>query len=189
MAFSGEVVFKDEELRKTLAGYLSRMAALSGYSQGGTKGKYVKLISGVVYRDIVDHFKKEEGPEGKWTPWSSSYELCIAGIIFFRRIGSRTVMFFSDEVENPPKPPRNDGKILQTQKGFLRQNFKPSNVRNTSEGLLWFNDAKTKSGFPYAAAHNEGGPKLPARTFMWLSEQAMTDVENNTLQFMLEKEK
>lgn len=38
-------------------------------------------------------------------------------------------------------------KILQDS-GRLRNSFKPQNYRSVSEGILWFNNAQTKSGFP-----------------------------------------
>lgn len=181
MGFSGEIEFKDESLKAFFKDFNSRVKDVAG-----SKKRLGAVLTTIVYEDIINHFKNEEGSQGKWKEWSSSYELCIAGIIFFRRIGARTVMFFSDEVENPPKPPRNDGKILQTEKGFLRQSFKPQSYRTSTDGVTWFNNAKTKSGFPYAEAHNEGGPKLPKRDFMWLSDKGMNKVEEQTLKFMLD---
>ncbi len=130
------------------------------------------IVATVVYGDIMDHFEKEMGPGGAWAPWSKSYTDSIAGRIAFRRWGGRTV-----PIENPDKygikPPRRPGKKLQVT-GRLRQSFKPTNWRAQNDGIMFFNNAKIKgSGFPYAAAHNDGGPRLPARPFMWLSAKGM----------------
>jgi hypothetical protein len=77
-------------------------------------------------------------------------------------------------------------KILQDT-GKLKQNFKPNHYRSSSKGLYWYNDAVTKSGFPYAYAHDEGGDQLPKRDFMWLSDDALEEVGNQTLQFLLDE--
>jgi hypothetical protein len=66
----------------------------------------------------------------------------------------------------------------------LRQSFIPTNVRAVSDGILWFNNAKTKNNFPYAFAHNTGGPKLPKRDFMWISNGALADIEQQVIKFL-----
>jgi hypothetical protein len=124
--------------------------------------KYTGLLSAIVYQDIKDHFENEAGSNGPWKQWSK-----------FHR-------------ERMQEIGKGGNKILQDS-GRLRNNFKPTNVKKTKEGFLWFNDAKTKKGFPYAAAHDVGGPKLPKRDFMWLSEKAMGRIEIETLQFMLDE--
>lgn len=124
--------------------------------------KYVGLLSAIVYKDVISHFEKEEGSRGPWAKWST---------------------FYKDIMEEQGK---GGNKILQDS-GKLRQNFKPQNYKKVTGGFLWFNDAKTKSNFPYAAAHDNGGPKLPKRDFMWLSEKAMDDISVQTLQFMIDE--
>lgn len=124
--------------------------------------KFVGLLSAIVYEDIINHFQKEEGQDGPWQSWSPSYAEQM------ERIG------------------RGGNQILQFS-GKLRQNFKPRNVRKVSGGLLWYNDAQTKSGFAYAAAHDEGGPELPQRNFMWLSDDGAEKISEQTLAFMLDE--
>lgn len=154
---SVEVVFDDNELVNFFKGLTSRLSKI-------TKGekKYAGLLSAIVYRDVNEHFKDEEGPEGPWESWSSSYAKHM------QEIG------------------RSGNKILQFS-GKLRQNFKPADYRNTENGLLWFNDAQTKSGFPYAALHDDGGPNHPKRSFMWLSNKGSEDISKTTLQFLLDE--
>jgi phage gpG-like protein len=126
------------------------------------KGRWVSLMNVVVFGDIISHFEKEEGSEGPWKEWSSIYREHM------ERIG------------------RADNQILQFS-GNLRQNFTKSSYRSVSHGIEWFNPAKTKSGFPYAAAHDDGGDRLPKRDFMWLSPDGFDRVMENTLAFILDE--
>jgi hypothetical protein len=120
------------------------------------------VLGAVVFQDVMDHFKDEKGPDGNWAPWSKIYK------------------------EHMNKIGRGGNKILQWT-GRLRQNFMPKDVRNTTQGLLWFNNAKTKSGFPYAFAHDEGGGKLPARAFMWASDKAVEKMASIVLDQVLKE--
>lgn len=120
---------------------------------------YVKAIGVFVFQDVMDHFRQERGSADHWAPWSNSYQ---------------TKMELDGKGGN---------KILQDT-GRLRNSFKAGMWRKTPAGIEWYNDAKTSSGFPYAYAHNEGGPKLPKRDFMWLSESAMDKISEATLAFI-----
>ena len=120
---------------------------------------FAALVGAVVYRDVIDHFAAEEGSDGAWTDWAPSYSALM------NRLG------------------RGGNKILQNT-GRLRQSFAPSNWRRSTDGMEWFNPAKTAGGFPYAFAHNEGGSKLPQRDFMWLSTNALEDIASQALKFV-----
>lgn len=113
------------------------------------------IIQAKVFEDVMSHFDKEAGPSGKWKAWSEVYTEHM------KQIGRAT------------------NKILQFD-GRLRQSFIPTSWRPQSEGILFYNPAKTKKGFPYAAAHDEGGPKLPQRKFMWISDTAMAKIVDIT---------
>lgn len=173
--------FDNAEVRDFLKDMDSRLKKI----EGGAK-EFIGVLSAIVYRDVNSHFEKEQGSGGPWAKWAKSYQDSIAGKVFFRTIGNRVVQFNTANMENPPPPPRAPGKKLQDD-GTLKNSFKPTNARKTSGGILWFNNAATKSGFPYAYAHDEGGPKLPKRDFMWLSDQAQENIAKQTLQFMIEK--
>lgn len=149
--------FDSKEVREFLNQIDSNLKKI----EGGKK-EYTGLLSAIVYADVIKHFEEEQGSEGPWKQWSKVYK---------------------DEME---KIGKGGNKILQDT-GRMRNTFKPSKVRKTNVGFLWFNNAQTKSGFPYAAAHDTGGKKLPKRDFMWLSDSAMDKVESQTLQFLLEK--
>jgi phage gpG-like protein len=152
-----QAIFIDDGIGLFIGAVLKRLKDV----EGGEK-KYIGLLSAIVFRDVIEHFQDETGPEGPWAPWSDMYYEHLQSI----GRGANQMLQFS---------------------GKLRQNFKPSKVRRTGSDLLWFNDAKTASGFPYAAAHDEGGGRLPKRTFMWLSDFAMEDISQQTLAFMIEE--
>lgn len=155
---SFEAVLDDKEVREFIQGMDKNLKDV----QNG-KSEYIGILSSIVFKDLIKHFESESGSEGKWKPWSDIYK---------------------KHMDNTGK---GGNKILQDS-GRMRQSFKPTNWRKVKDGVLWFNDAKTKKGFPYAFAHNEGGSKLPKREFMWLSDKAMEDITQQTLAFILEKD-
>lgn len=150
-------VFDDKEVDEFLQGMSSRLKDV----KDGEK-KYIGLLSSIVFQDVMSHFKDELGSGGPWQKWSKSY------------------------TKHMEKIGRASNQKLQFN-GTLRNNFKPTNVKSSSAGPIWFNDMKTKKGFPYAYAHNEGGPKLPKRDFMWLSDEATEKIGDQTLAFMLDE--
>lgn len=152
-----DATFEDKDVAAFLKAMKTRLKAVKG-----SEKKFVGLLSAIVFRDVQGHFNKEMGSEGPWDSWSISY------FDYLEKIG------------------RQNNKKLQFS-GNLRQNFKATDYRGTKDGPMWFNDAQTKDGFPYAFAHDEGGDKLPKRDFMWLSDDAVEDISKQTLQFMLDE--
>lgn len=151
---SFEATFDDKELRKFLAEITKRTKEAVE-----TQRRYAGLISVLVFRDVIEHFEREQGSLGPWQALQKKYSQL--------------------------RPP---GKILQIS-GRLRNSFVPSNFRTQQgEGIYWFNNAVTANGFPYAYAHDTGGKKLPKRDFMWLSDVALERIAEQTLAFMLDEE-
>jgi phage gpG-like protein len=126
----------------------------------GAADVFAGVLASVVFQDVNAHFKNEEGPDGPWKPWSDAYAEHM------KEIGK-------------------GGNNLLQDTGRLRNSFFPSNYRRVSNGFIWYNPARVGK-FPYAYAHNEGGPKLPKRSFMWLSEETKEKIASLTLQFILE---
>lgn len=124
------------------------------------------LTNVIVFGDIISHFEKELGPNGRWKPWSPPY------------------------TKQMRKKGKGGNKILQDT-GFLRQSFAPggrdAGARIGKGTIIWFNKAQTKGGFPYAAHHDEGASdgKDP-RSFMWLSDSALEKAMGLLLQFALD---
>lgn len=123
------------------------------------KKHYAEMVSAIVFQDIMDHFEKQMGSKGKWQRWSDAYN------------------------EHMIKKGKGANNILQDT-GRLRQSFTPTNYRRKNAKIVWYNNAKTARGFPYAAAHDEGGGKLPKRDFMWLSKDAREEISKSTLKFI-----
>ncbi len=149
-----EFAFHSEEAQAFLKKLLKNKDSITT----GAKS-YATAISAIVFSDIISHFQEQKGSEGPWKAWSSAYAAHM------NKIG------------------KSGNQILQDT-GRLRQSFTPTSFRQVNEGILWFNPAKTAKGFPYAAAHDEGGPNLPKRDFMWLSDDAKGRLEEVTLKFL-----
>lgn len=149
-----EIALHDEEAQKFLKNAIDRVGKIKESAR-----PFVTALSSVVFQDIISHFEKEQGSKGPWQKWSKMYAEHM------ERIG------------------KGGNRILQDT-GHLRQSFQPTNWRSSREGILWFNPAKTKSGFPYAYAHDTGGKKLPQRDFMYLSDTAQERIEEVTLEFL-----
>jgi phage gpG-like protein len=171
------IEFKSEKVNRFMNELSIRMAMIKARDM-----ELAKLYSPIVFRDVIRHFEQEKGPDGPWQKWSRSYLQAIAGLVAFRTFDGNVIPITDDNFLEQNKPPRSPGKILQD-KGHLRQSFRLSNVRQKAFGYEWFNPAKTKEGFPYAAAHNEGGDRLPKREFMYLSDQAIDQIALISIEF------
>lgn len=152
-----EFTVNNEEAQAAIKQILEQQKKVAGADRG-----FSALLSSVVFADIMSHFKNQEGSEGPWAAWSKVH------------------------ADHMGKLGKSGNRILQDT-GRLRQSFLPTNYRSVNDGILWFNPAKTAKGFPYAAAHDEGGPKLPKRDFMWLSDEALGRIEDVTLKFLEEE--
>lgn len=123
------------------------------------------------FKDVIDHFDKEEGPSGRWKPRAEStqtrYSLIASGRIA------------------PPKgfkrgsfSPSN--KLLQLT-GNLRKSFLPGNIRKLdSQTIVFFNNAL------YSSGHDEGTKTIPQREFMWLSDRAQDRMAEIVLSLLSE---
>lgn len=121
---------------------------------------FVSALAPVVFQDVISHFEKQMGSEGKWKKWSDLYR------------------------ERMARKGMSSNKILQYN-GKLRQSFMPTNWRLDKDAVMWFNPAKTKSGFAYAAAHDQGWSPLPKRDFMWLSDKSLQRIASISAAYML----
>lgn len=152
-------VFDDKEF----AEFLQKLKKNSVTLAQGSKN-LAGAISANVFRDIMAHFDTEMGDDQTpWQQWSAIYgeHMYLLG--------------------------KSGNKILQDT-GRLRQSFLPGNYRIKDGGIVFYNPAKTESGFPYASAHDKGGKRLPQREFMWLSGIAMEEIAEVTLKILQEGE-
>ena len=133
------------------------------FQKGNTK--VWAIMGAIALQDVDDHFEKERGPFGKWQRWSDSY---ISHMIKTGKVAN---------------------KVLQDGGRLRNSVLRGDDPRRISKGILLFNPAKVKGGFPYAKAHNLGGRKLPQREFMWLSLKAMNKIAKFTARYMAEGDK
>lgn len=156
--YETQAVLDDARVRKFLNEIVGNAKKLNDRHR-----QAIGIISAIVYRDVMDHFDKARGPDGPWPKWSESYR------DFMLKLGK-------------------GGNKLLIDTGRLRLSFAPSGKplsRIVGDGIVFYNPAKTAKGFPYAAAHDTGGPKLPQRQFMWLSQEATDNMSNQLLQFLM----
>jgi phage gpG-like protein len=119
------------------------------------------------FQDIIDHFKNEESPDGRWKAWAEPT----------RRIYEKLGWL--------------GNKILQA-KGYLRQSLMPGRgkiANHGTDGLRLFTNME------YSGIHNYGGPfrafgkypaTMPKREFMWLSEGAKQKMVDMVAQLIIE---
>lgn len=151
---AAEIILEDKEVKEF---FKKTLKNLKNIENG--ESSFIGIVGATVFKDVMDHFSKEEGQEGPWAPWSKVYKEHMM------RIG------------------RQGNKKLQFT-GRLRQTFKPTDSRKVSDGLVWYNNALTKDGFPYAQAHDEG-IGVPQREFMWLSKSAVETIAKQIVDFTL----
>jgi len=151
------IVFQDKALKKTIEKLEENVNDAKGVDK-----KFYVFASAIVFREIMNHFKEEQGSKGPWQERSNN-----------------PPNYYKDTIEG-----EGFTKILQVS-GNLRKSIMPirrnSQVRKVKDGLMWYTNAKTVSGFPYAAAHDEGWGKLPKRDFMWLSNKGLDRIAGMTL--------
>jgi len=143
MSLEVSAEFKGDELEKYLRVISKNIKSL----KEGKAKEMIERFSVVVAADIFKHFNEASGPSGAWASWSAIYR------------------------ERQNKRGRREPSNSLRDSGHLRNSFKPANVRASSQGIMWYNNAQTKSGFPYAAHHDETASKT--RPFMWLSKSAL----------------
>lgn len=105
-------------------------------------------IAIVGYRDVLDHFDKEEGPDRQWARWNRK-----------RKDGTRE--FFSR------RPTKRGGKKLLQDTGRLRVSTRFRTL---------FTEAHVYNRVKYAGFHEKGTKNMPKRRFMWMSAKARKKV-------------
>lgn len=142
----------------------------------GNKGGWAKILRALAatigFRDIINHFKEEKGPEKKWKQRSAATQIDYWRI----RTGKMSDEEFKESYPNSQRGWFSESNKLLVLSGTLRQGFLPSNIRMTSDSATLFNSVS------YSGKHDRGEDGLPERPFMWLSESAMEKIEKGFLQ-------
>ena len=128
--------------------------------------RFLKVLAQLVaFKEVIQHFKQQKGPEGSWPQRSESTERRYREIYEGKRVpppGYQRGMF---------KP----GGALLVLSGQLSRAFSLSNIRGDQDSVTIFNPTE------YAAQHDEGGDPLglgragnvPQRKFMWISQSGV----------------
>jgi phage gpG-like protein len=104
-----DVTVDDKEVRRLINSLIKNVGQISDKGK-----KYVGLLSSVVLGDVVQHFAKQQGPDGTWKSWSDQYRR------YMIRIGK-------------------GGNLILSDTGRLRQGWQPARYRLAKDGVLWFN--------------------------------------------------
>ena len=106
---STTVTIDDGEVRQLLRDLIKRSGQISKRAK-----EFVGILSAVVLRDVVDHFAREEGPDGGWVPWSNAYRKHMIAI-------------------------GKGGNLILSDTGHLKGGWQPARYRASRDGILWFN--------------------------------------------------
>jgi phage gpG-like protein len=100
------------------------------------------------FADIINHFKNESGPTGRWKPRSATTQAQYA-------LRARTDSRYS---------PSN--KLLQLT-GNLRKSILPNNTKRVGTAAI-----QIFANAEYSGKHDMGTDNMPQREFMWFSNEA-----------------
>lgn len=111
-----------------------------------------KLLRSVMFtwgfKDLDEHFRNEQGPDGRWQPRKESTNRA------YDQLGGKY---------------RSSNKILQLS-GDLRKSVLPGGAQVSDKGRYAI---AVVSDPDYGGRHNEGSRGMPKREFMWLSDNAV----------------
>ena len=131
-----------------------------------------RLYATMGFKDIIQHFKDESGPDGKWVKRAKSTQRHYAHV-------QAGLAEPAPGVARAAYSPTN--KLLQMT-GTLRKSILPTNTRtvNRTSILAFSND-------PKSGKHDRGDSetRLPARPFMWLSNSAKQSIVDAAAKMVL----
>lgn len=134
-------------------------------------GEYLKAVYATIgFRDIMDHFDREEGPSGKWRRRSPATQRRYARIA-------------AGELATDPGVARSaynpSNKLLQLT-GDMRKSILPGNadIKTQTSILVFANDPKSgrHDRGEEAIVGPSGAGRIPKRPFMWLSNETKKEM-------------
>ena len=165
MAKNATIEFDDKDWKKFFWNMGSRLKDLTAILK--------RLYGTMGYKDILDHFKKEEGPEGKWKPRSQFTQERYEAI---RRGAAEPPEGIARSAFNP------SNRLLQMT-GAMRSSILGHNSRTLDSRtiLVWANDPKSGK---HDRGVDTGFPKIPARPFMWLSNSMKQKIARGAAEYL-----
>lgn len=140
----------------------------------------------VMYKEAIQHFKDESGPQEKWRPRSRATQAAYARMHSGRTTKASRLRDGTEKQAGSPyaisrgasRAQFNPTNKLLQMTGHMRKAFSPNYVREIDAGVVLFNAAE------YSGFHDEGTDRLPQREFMWLSEGGIDLAGKMMLEFM-----
>lgn len=146
--------------------------------------KIFKIISTMAWKDVMDHFEKEQGPSGKWKNLKyprekrqgqgSGRDKVLQDTGFLRSRTRKRAFPKRAEVFNPLK-------YAAVHNGGLKV---PDRTPKTSGGYLTFRIRGQWVKTKFAK-----GFRMPKREFMWLSSGARSRIAKRFIRFVMRGEK
>jgi hypothetical protein len=130
-----EVVFNDKEVTKFLGDLTKKIKKTKDAEKA-----YVGLLSIIVFRDIMDHFDKDMGSDGKWPDLSPNYAA------WKREKGYEKTLAINGKLRGGLMPIKNN-RYTKTSGGILWKNtVKYSGKHEYGEGvpkrdMMWLSDS------------------------------------------------
>jgi hypothetical protein len=159
--------FDDHEIKDYLRKLQDRLEAV----KGGAK-EFLGILDAVVFRDVIEHFDNQAGPDGPWAARKEPYRSFIEGE------GYTNILQVTGRLRNAGRRRNADLNVGASLGVRGKPPTRPGKVMN--EFIQWINPV------PYARAHDEGTDTLPKREFMWLSKEAVENISAQTLAFILD---
>jgi phage gpG-like protein len=138
-----DVVFEDKRVSAFIAKAIRNTKSATTHEK-----RFVDQIAVHVFQDLIDHFKKEEGPQGKWKPWSKIYREHM------QRIG------------------KGGNNILQDT-GRLRGGIQATNYQARRDGVSWYNRVPYAAAHEYGTKRL---PKRPFMWLSKAAMKKISDV-------------
>ena len=115
------------------------------------------------FKDLIDHFQKEQGPDGRWKERKTSTNDAYDRI---RNVANPRVSRLSSGV---PRGSYNSSNLILQLTGNLRKSAGTAQVKPHGGDTI-----EISSASPYGATHDQGSSSknIPQREFMWLSDRA-----------------
>lgn len=110
--------------------------------------KFTQLAATAIYKDVMQHFDRQEGPGSKWLLWK-----------------------YPDGKRASPRPTRRGGTKLLQDTGVLRASIKP--YHNENEGGV-----KTDVDYAAVHNDGSEKKDIPQREFMWISDEVLEKIED-----------
>ena len=162
------------ELKIDTSKFNALMARLSDKTRWRT---ILRTVSSVIaFKEVIQHFRDEKGPEGPWPDWSPAYKQYRAKLANRLATPSARKRARASGVQ----PVAFSKKLVLT--GNLRQSFMtPFAPPSTDEVSVLSNHQ------PYSRRHDRGTGGMPQRQFMWLGNSGLELIAKNFL-FSLSRE-